>query len=68
MHVSNFENECRKKSNRKKSHGKKVTDLDRKKVTGKNVTKRIMLFFNFWLGKHFYFYYYHYYHLIFCLE
>ena len=44
-------NECWKKSHRKKSHGKKVTNLGRKKkVTEKSHKKRIMLFLNFWLG------------------
>ena len=41
--------ECRKKSHRKKSHGKKVTDLGRKKVTGKKVTKIKTFFFYFML-------------------
>ena len=57
MHVSNFENECRKKSNRKKSHGKKVTDLGMKKSHRKKSHKKELCFFfsTFGIGMNFIF-------------
>ena len=52
-----------------KKSQKKVTDLGRKKITGKKVTKKNYALSQLLVrNKHFYFYYYHYYHFMFCLD